>query len=108
MCTLMHVDRRYRSERKVGMLHTDPSQQPKIKYIMNSALPLRSSTENTRTSYKGSILNLPHFAGIDPGLFCLFGFVWLVVFFNAEMKLHFPFSQETFMQHFLTEFRNIS
>lgn len=39
-------------ERKVDMLYTDPPQQSKIKYIMNSTLTLRSRTETDKQPNK--------------------------------------------------------
>lgn len=102
---------------KADMLHTDPSQHSKIKYIINSAFTWRSSTEKKKkkkpTSYRRNIWNLLHFAGPECGLLCCWWWGLGVFYcknettFSFRGSSYFLLSEVSFRQHFLTQFRNI-
>jgi len=106
MYTLMLIDHTHRSQRKVDMLHTDPSQQPKMKYIVNCALTLRSSTEKTPTIYKGNILNFPYFAGTEPGL-VWFGLVWFGLVWFGLVWFGLVFLMQRWSYIFLSQKKDI-
>lgn len=78
---------------KVDMLHTDPSQHYKIKYIMNPAFTRRNSTENKKTQQVIGEIPESYYVLQVLNLVCFVGGHEIWGYFIVKIKLRFPLEE---------------